>query len=162
MNALICVLLAAGAPLAAQEKVEAVTKPSQDVVLSFVRPGQVAEVLVKEGDAVKAGQVLMRLDDKAELVQMEQLKAQAEDTTRLRAAEAQLAQRRVDLKKTEAARKQGAATDLEVDHAKLDVTIAELSLELAQFEKTQARMKYAEATIQIERMRITSPIHGVV
>ena len=162
MNLLICALLAAGTPVATQEKVEAITRPSQDVVLSFVRPGQVAEVLVKEGDTVKAGQVLMRLDDKAEQVQMEQLKAQAEDTTRLQAAEAQLAQRRVDLKKTEAARKQGAATDLEVDHARLDVTIAVLSLDLAKFEQTQAQMKYREAAAQIERMQITSPIGGVV
>lgn len=162
MNLLICALLAAGTPMATHEKVEAITRPSQDVVLSFVRPGQVAEVLVKEGDTVKAGQVLMRLDDKAEQVQMEQLKAQAEDTTRLQAADAQLAQRRVDLKKTEAARKQGAATDLEVDHARLDVKIAELSLELAKFEQTQAQMKYREAAAQIERMRITSPIGGVV
>ncbi len=162
MNILICTLLAAGMPLATQEKVEAITRPSQDVVLSFVRPGQVAEVLVKEGDAVKAGQVLMRLDDKAEQVQMEQLKAQAEDRTRLRAAEAQLAQRRVDLQKTETARKEGAATDLEVDHAKLDVTIADLSLELAKFERTQAQMKYREAAVQIERMRIASPIDGTV
>ena len=162
MNLLICVLLAAGTPMATQEKVEAITRPSQDVVLSFVRPGQVAEVLVKEGDTVKTGQVLMRLDDKAEQVQMEQLKAQAEDRTRLLAAEAQLAQRRVDLKKTEAARKEGAATELEVEHARLDVTIAELSLKLAEFEKTQAQMKYREAAVQIERMRITSPINGVV
>ncbi len=162
MNLLICVLLAAGTPMATQEKVEAITRPSQDVVLSFIRPGQVAEVLVKEGDTVKTGQVLMRLDDKAEQVQMEQLKAQAEDRTRLLAAEAQLAQRRVDLKKTEAARKEGAATELEVEHARLDVTIAELSLKLAEFEKTQAQMKYREAAVQIERMRITSPINGVV
>ena len=162
MNLLICVLLAAGTPMATQEKVEAITRPSQDVVLSFVRPGQVAEVLVKEGDTVKAGQVLMRLDDKAEQVQMEQLKAQADDTTRLQAAEAQLAQRRVDLRKTEVANKQGAATDLEVDHARLDVKIADLSLELAKFEQSQAQMKYREAAAQIERMRITSPIDGVV
>ncbi len=162
MNLLICALLAAGMPLATQDKIEAVTRPSQDVVLSFVRPGRVAEVLVKEGDTVKAGQVLMRLDNKAELAQLAQLEAQAENRTRLLAAEAQLAQRRVDLKKTETARKQGAATELEVDHAKLEVTIAELSLKLAEFERSQAQMKCEEAKVQIERMRITSPIDGVV
>jgi RND family efflux transporter MFP subunit len=155
-------LLAAAAPLAAQDKIEAVTKPSQDTVLSFVRPGQVAEVLVKEGDAVKAGQVLMRQDDKAELAQMEQLKAQAEDNTRIRAAEAQLEQKRVDLRKTEGARKEGAATELEVDHAKLEVVIGELSLELAQFEQKQAKLKYQEMRLQIDRMRVVSPIDGVV
>jgi RND family efflux transporter MFP subunit len=162
MRVFICALLAAAAPLAAQDKIEAVTKPSQDTVLSFVRPGQVAEVLVKEGDAVKAGQVLMRQDDKAELAQMEQLKAQAEDDTRVRAAQAQLEQKRVDLKKTEGARKEGAATDLEVDHARLEVVIGELSLELAQFERKQARLKYQEMRLQIDRMRVVSPIDGVV
>jgi RND family efflux transporter MFP subunit len=162
MRVFICALLAAAGSLAAQDKIEAVTKPSQDTVLSFVRPGQVAEVLVKEGDAVKAGQVLMRQDDKAELAQMEQLKAQAEDDTQIRAAEAKLAQTRVDLKKTEGARKEGAATDLEVDHAKLEVTMAELSLELYQFEQEQAKRKYEEMRLQIDRMRVVSPIDGVV
>jgi len=162
MRVLICALLAAAAPLAAQDKIEAVTKPSQDMVLSFVRPGQVAEVLVKEGDAVKAGQVLMRQDDKAELANMAQLKAQAEDDLRIRAAEAQLEQKRVDLKKTEGAHKQGAATELEVDHAKLDVTIGELSLELTQFEQKQAKLKYEEMRLQIDRMHLVSPIDGVV
>ena len=162
MKVLVCVFLAAAAPLAAQDRIEAVTRPSQDTVLSFVRPGQVAEVLVKEGDAVKAGQVLMRQDDKAELAQMEQLKAQAEDDTRVRAGEAKLAQTRVDLKKTEGARKEGAATDLEVDHAKLEVTMADLSLDLAKFEQEQAKRKYQEMSLQIDRMRVVSPIDGVV
>ena len=141
-------------------KDRAVTKPSQDTVLSFVRPGQVAEVLVKEGDTVKAGQVLMRQDDKAELAQMEQLKAQAESDTHVRAADAQLAQSRVDLKKIEGA--QGAATELELDHAKLDVTIAELRLDLAKFDQKQAKLKYEEMRLQIDRMRLVSPIDGVV
>ena len=162
MRVFICALLAAAGSLAAQDKIEAVTKPSGDTVLSFVRPGQVAEVLVKEGDAVKAGQVLMRQDDKAELAQMEQLKAKADDTTQVRAAEAKLAQTRVDLKKIEGAHKEGAAAELEVDHAKLEVTMAELSLELYQFEQEQAKRKYQEMRLQIDRMRVVSPIDGVV
>jgi RND family efflux transporter MFP subunit len=162
MKVFICALLAAAAPLAAQEKIEAVTKPSQDMVLSFVRLGQVAEVLVKEGDTVKSGQILIRQDDKAELAQLAQLKAEAEDDTRVRAAQAQLEQKRVDLKKTEGARKEGAATELEVDHARLDVVIGELSLELVQFEQKQAKLKYQEMRLQIDRMRLVSPIDGVV
>ena len=155
--ALVAVLTSLTGTLAAQEKIEAVTKPSKDTVLAFVQPGQIAEVLVKEGDPVKAGQVIMKQDDKAEFAQLAQLKAQAEDTTRIKAAEAQLDQKRVDLKKTEFARKQGAATDLEVDHAKLDVTIAELSLELAQFERKQAKLKCDQVRLQIDRMTHAKP-----
>ena len=79
MRIAVCALLvtvtAAGA--AAQEKIEAVTRPSQDAVLSFVLPGKIQKVLVKEGDTVKAEQVIMRQDDLVELAQMAQLKAQA-------------------------------------------------------------------------------------
>jgi RND family efflux transporter MFP subunit len=154
--------LVAGVSLGAEERIEAFTKPSRDATLSFIRPGRVIEVLVKEGDAVKAGQELIRLDDEAELAQLEQLKAQAEDDTRVRAAEAQLAQKKVDLKLKELAFDKGAATKMEVDHAELEVTISELSLELAKFTQKQDQRKYREACIQHARMRLKSPIDGVV
>jgi len=144
------------------QSVEAITRPSADVALSFVRAGQVAEVLVKEGDAVKAGQLLARQDDTAEQIQLEQLKAEAEDTVRVEAAEAQLAQKREDLKKLEWAQKEGAATEWEVAHARLEVRIGELSLELARFEREQAGRKFEEAKAQLERMRLSSPVAGLV
>ena len=149
-------------PAPCQDRIEAITRPSQDVTLSFVQPGRVSAVLVKEGDKVKKDQVLMRLDDTVELAQIEQLKAQANDETRIKAAEAQLAQKRVDFKQTQWANTVGAATKMEVDHAELDVTIAELSLALAKFERSQDQRKYTVATLQHDRMRLVSPIDGVV
>jgi membrane fusion protein (multidrug efflux system) len=162
MVSLALAIVLSACPSWAQERIEAITRPSEDAVLSFVRPGRVAKVLVKEGEAVKAGQELIRLDDEAERIQLEQLKAQAEDTTRIKAAEAQLAQRKVDLRKTEWALRRLAATEMEVQHAKLDVTISELSLELSQFEHKQAERKYREAKVQVDRMRLRSPIDGKV
>jgi len=159
---LVLVGLAAGASLGAEERIEAFTKPSRDATLSFIRPGRVIEVLVKEGDAVKAGQELIRLDDEAEVAQLEQLKAQAEDDTRVRAAEAKLAQMKVDLKQKEWAFDKGAATKMEVDHAELEVTISELSLELVKFQQKQDQRKYNEARIQHARMRLKSPIDGII
>ena len=158
----IAIVVAAGAPLWAAEGIEALTRPSEDATLAFVRPGRVAKVLVKDGDDVKAGQELVRLDDQAELAQLAQLKAQAEDLIRIKAAEAQLAQKKVDLAKLEWAFQRNAATKLEVDHAKLDVLIAELSLDLANIQRAQDPRKYEEAKIQIDRMRLLSPIDGKV
>ena len=159
---LCCAVCAVTAGAKAVEGIEAITRPSKDPTLSFVRAGRIAEVLVKKGDIVQAGQVLIRQDDEAEQVQLEQLKAQAEDNTRIKAAQADLDQKKVDLKKYEEARKKGVATDLEVEHAKLDVTIAELSLRLAQFQHEQDKRKYAEVQIQVERMKLISPIVGKV
>ncbi len=158
----LIVLLAGSTSFAGDDGVAAITRPSEDITLSFVRSGQIKEVLVKQGDTVKAGQKLVQLDDAAEQCQLAQLKAQAEDTIRIKAAEAQLDQKKVDLKKIQWAAKRGAATEMEVDHAELDVLIAELSLALAKFEHTQDGRKCAEANIHVSRMRLISPIAGKV
>jgi RND family efflux transporter MFP subunit len=140
--------------------VRAITRPSADRTLSFVQPGRIAQVPFKEGDMVKAGDVLIRQDDAAEQVQLAQLKAQSDDLTQMRASEASLAQKKVDLEKLEKAAASNAATFLEVEHAKLDVTIAQLSLELARFEHEQAGRKYEEQRIRVDRMQLKSPIDG--
>ncbi len=140
--------------------VRAITRPSADITLSFVQPGRIAGVQFKEGDLVKAGNVLVRQDDAAEQVQLAQLKAQSEDTTQMQASEASLAQKKVDLEKLQKAAASNAATFLEVEHAKLDVTIAQLSFELAKFEHEQAGRKYEEYRIRVENMQLKSPVDG--
>ena len=143
--------------LMAGQGVDAITRPSEDITLSFVRPGRVEKVLVREGDTVKPGQLLVLLDSAEERAVMEQLEAQAKDETRIKAAEAQLAQKKVDLARIRLAKKKGVATDLEVQHAELDVTISELSLVLARFQREQDRRKYEEAQIRVDRMKLSAP-----
>jgi RND family efflux transporter MFP subunit len=142
--------------------IRAITHPSADITASFVLPGRIAGVYFKEGDFVKADQVLIQQDDAAEQVQLAQLQAQSEDTTQIRASEASLAQKKVDLQKIEKAAVGNAATALEVEHARLDVTIAQLSLELAKFEHEQAGRKYQEQKIRVQNMQLKSPIDGSI
>jgi multidrug efflux pump subunit AcrA (membrane-fusion protein) len=120
-------------------------------------PVRVAKVFVKDGDTVKPGQPLVQLDDKAERIQMEQLKAQAEDETHVEAAEAQLAQKKVDLTGIEDARRKNAATELELQHSRLEVTISDLSLKLAKFEHSQNMLKYKQAAAQVSRLLLSVP-----
>ena len=143
-------------------QVEAISRPSEDATLSFVRPGWIAKVLVKPGDAVKKGQLLIQMDDRAERVQLAKLKAEAGDTTRIRAAQLKLNLANVVLAKTAEAEKGGAATELEVQEKRLEMQIAQLSLELAQFQQAQAQREYEVAQAQLERMKLVSPIDGVV
>lgn len=142
--------------------IAAITAPSADVTLSFVQPGRIANVRVREGEAVTVGQALIEQDDAVDRVRLAQLEASSQDTTQIQAAEASLAQKKVDLKKLEAAAAKNAATELEVEYAKLNVTIAGLSLQLAVFEHEQARRKYEEAKLQIDNMSLKSPIGGSV
>jgi membrane fusion protein (multidrug efflux system) len=115
-----------------------------------------------EGAWVRAGQVLVQQDDSVEQIQLAQLKAASDDTTQIQASDASLAQKRVDLQKLEKAAAQNAATELEVEHAKLSVRMAELSLQLARFEHKQAERKYDEVKVQVEKMSLRSPIDGKI
>lgn len=142
--------------------VAAITVPSADITLSFVQPGRIAEFNIKEGESVKAGQVLVQQDDAVERARLAQLEAASQNTLNIQAGEASLAQKQVDLKKLEKAAALNAATALEVEHAKLDVTIAELSLQVAVFEHEQAQRKYDEAKLQIDNMSLKSPIDGSI
>ncbi|HUU90468.1 MAG TPA: efflux RND transporter periplasmic adaptor subunit [Phycisphaerae bacterium] len=150
------------APKAPAAGVEWQTRPSADIMLRFVLPGRVAEVLVKDGDRVKPGDVLVRLDDEAERVKLRQLKAVADDELHVKAAEAQLDQQRADLKKLEWAAKEGAATEWEIEHQRLEVKIGEWSLQKARFNRERAYEDYEQANVQVERMAMKSPIAGRV
>ncbi len=158
---IICVVVLSTLQAASSDVgVRAITVPSADITLSYVQPGRIAGVYFKEGEWVKAGQVLIQQDDTVEQIQLAQLEAASEDTTQIQAMEASLAQKRVDLQKLEKAAASNAATELEVEYAKLDVTMAELSLQLAEFEHEQAKRKYDELKAQIEKMSLKSPIDG--
>ena len=142
--------------------IAAITDPSADVTLSFLTSGRIAQVVAKDGDVIKQGQLLIRQDDTVEQAQLEKLRAESEDTTQILAAQATMEQKKIDLKRLDWAAQRGAATDLEVQHAKLDVRIAELSLKVAEFEHSQSIRTYEAARISIENMKLQSPVSGTV
>lgn len=159
---LFCSASGAGSSPSRPAGVTAITIPSADVTLSFVQPGRIAEVRVREGESVKAGQVLLVQDDAVERAKLAQLEAESLNTNQIEAADASLAQKKVDLKKIETAAANNAATELELEYAKLNVTIAGLSLQVAIFEHEQAKRKFDEAKLQIDNMSLKSPIGGSV
>jgi cobalt-zinc-cadmium efflux system membrane fusion protein len=142
--------------------IAAITVPSADITLSFVQPGRIAEIKIKEGQSVKAGQVLVQQDDAVQRANLAYLEAASQNMLNIQAGEASLAQKQVDLKKLEKAAALNAATPLEVEHAKLDVKVADLSVKLAVFELEQAQRKYDEAKKQIDNMSLKSPIDGFI
>lgn len=157
----VCIAISTISVKAGSEaEITAITNPSSDVTLSFVQPGRIANVFVKEGESVKTGEVLAQQDDTVDRARLAQLEADSKNMTNIEAGNASLSQKKVDLQKIEKAASLNAATVLEVEHAKLDVTIAELSLAIAIFEHEQAVRKYNEAKLQIDNMTLKSPIKG--
>jgi RND family efflux transporter MFP subunit len=165
LKSLFCIIIffvVSASSAIAQVPIEAITKPSADVTISFVQPGTISNVLLKEGDHVKAGQVLVQQDDQVAQAQLAQIKAQSDNIAEIEAGKASLEQKKLDLKKLEWAAKRGAATEQEVAHSKLAVKIAELSLQIAEFDHAQNIRKYDEAKIRVKNMKITSPLDGVI
>jgi RND family efflux transporter MFP subunit len=144
------------------EEFPADARPSQDYTLSFQRSGKITALKVKEGDTVKKGQLLAKLDDSAEQAKLETLQAQAKSEIRIKAAEAQLDQKKVDLKRFEDLAERGAATDVEVQHARLEVKISRLSVDLYKFQHDQDARAVTEAKLQLEKMKILAPADGTV
>jgi RND family efflux transporter MFP subunit len=156
--------LAPSPPAGGGRGIEAVTAlpPGSTRTLAFIRAGRIAKVSVKEGQEVKAGQELIRLDDALEREQLAQLETDASSRIRVRAAEAQLEQRIADLKAMEEQAKAALATKSDVERARAEVRIAQLSVELAKAELIKHEHSHRKARIQLERMRLLSPIDGTV
>ena len=160
---IVLIGLMMGTPvLTRAETLQGITAPNADITLSFVVAGRVSDVLVQPGTMVEKDQLLVHLYDEPEKIQCQQLKMLSEDRTKIQAAQAELAQKQVDLKKLEQAKAKGAASLWEVEHLFLNVRIAELSLKSAVLEQQQYRQRYDHASSQLVRMRLAAPIDGLV
>ena len=142
--------------------IEAITKPDADILLSFVRGGRVSNVLVTEGQRVNAGQLLAKLEDTAERLQLQQLKEKAADKIRINMVDIELAQKQEDLQKMEAAKLDGAITMMEVEHARLEVETSRLSKQMAEFERKQLGLQRDELEARVKQLSLKSPISGQV
>ncbi len=162
ISLIFVLLLGCVGAIAEVSGVEAVTRPSKDVTIAFLRSGRIATMPVKVGAKVQEGQIVAELEDSAEQIQVKQLKLKSEDQTLVRARQASLDQAKVELKKIKKAFKTGASTELEVERAVLQVTMAKAELDLAEFQLTLAKLQYEEAKAQADRMKLKSPANGTV
>lgn len=144
------------------QEVEAITKPSADVTLSFVRSGLIKKIVVKQGDRVRQGQLLSQLESKLEENKVTQLKSSYENKTKILAEENQLALKKMDLKDLQDAYNDGVGTKKEVNHADAEVKSSEYTIQQLEFENKQVKLQLEEAQILLEQTRLTSPVEGVI
>lgn len=147
---------------ASAAEVEGISQPSADVALSFVRPGKVVKVNVKDGDKVSKDQLIAQIDSELEYSQIAQLKAELENDVKIRAEKAKITQKKKDLVDLEKAVKQGAGTQKEVDTVKLEILQMEFNVENFEFEKLQIKKKIEEKQITAEQSNLETPIDGLV
>ena len=138
------------------------TKPSEDVALDFSAPGLIAEVVVKEGDAVKKGQVLAKQDVSVEAANKAMYEIEANSAVEEEYARKDLELKKVKFQKTESLFKQKNATYLEVEEARLEVERADASVKLATQKRQVSAAQAATEQAKIDLKQIKAPFDGVV
>lgn len=141
---------------------KAFTRPMQDAVMGMSVPTTIREILVKGGDRVKKGQILVRGDDAEELAL---LKAQE-----LRAASmlpVDRAQKAVELQKFEYDQllnleREGGGSAQELERARLSLEAAKIDFETAKFNQEQETIQIDRVNARVDRYRITAPFDGMV
>jgi multidrug efflux pump subunit AcrA (membrane-fusion protein) len=140
--------------------VDGETKPSKEMDLAFALLGQVSEVLVKEGDRVEAGQVLIKQDVAADVTRLQGLEAKADVAVLIALAERQRDLAEIELEAVIDA--DTAMSPLEKQRAELELKVAETRIDE---QKRQGRIESfaaEEQRILIEYKQIRSPESGIV
>jgi HlyD family secretion protein len=140
--------------------------PAHSAALSFISSGVVAEVLVKEGDAVEKGAPLARLDTRdleLKVAQAEAVQAQAQASydklleqaspEQIAALEAQLAQAQANLRQTQGSVTQQdiAAARATLEQARAALAQLEAGPKSTQIQAAQATFDQAQASLLSQR-----------
>lgn len=139
-----------------------VARPHREVDLGSPMDSIVLELLVQEGDRVKAGDPIARLDDRVARIRLETVRNTAAQLGASRMAQAELEYSRLRLEELTVAREAGASSRDELVRAAIDVRVAEAALLTAQEAIDQAHLNVKLAEAQLEEYTIRAPFAGVV
>ena len=125
--------------------------------------GTLTDVLIEEGDHVKSGQVLGRLDDTAQRAALTQAQAQMHSAQALLVQhQAQLAQSERDVKRAEDLLERRLVSQQAVEQARTQVETgaAQVQGQRKQIELAQANVRSAQ--VQLDYCTVRAPFTGVV
>ena len=135
----------------------------REATVSAQITGKVTEVLFDEGDRVKEGQVIARLDDTAQKAALAQAQAQLQSAQAvLTQDEAQLAQSRRDVARDDDLVQRHLVSQQETEQAR---TLVETGTALVQSQHKQIELAAANvraAQVQLDYCTVRAPFSGVV
>jgi RND family efflux transporter MFP subunit len=135
----------------------------REATVSAQITGTLTQVLIEEGEQVKAGQVLARLDDTAQRASLAQAQAQLKANAALRQQyEAQLEQARRELKRNQQLVEADAVSQQTAEQAQLqvDTLVAQVLAQRKQEELAQAQIDGAQ--VQLGYTVVRAPFTGVI
>lgn len=138
-------------------------QPEVEVVISSEVPGEIIELPVKDGDAIAKGDLLVRVNPDTLEAQVKQQEAGLAATRASSAQQrAQMLQAELDFKRIEDLFAKGFATKDELEQARTRLKIAKAAHESSLFQIERQEMQLKEATDQLAKASLYSPISGTV
>ena len=141
---------------------DCVVEPSAMISVVAAETGIIRHVDVKQGDYVRKDDVLVRLDDDVQKMQVELNRIRASTDVEIRAAEERLALRQKEFARAEELTKKNIASQTRLDETEIEVSLTQLSLEQAQIAQKLALVQLAQAEELLERRTVRALVDGVV
>ena len=147
---------------AAQSEVDCVLEPAARVTISAKAEGTIREIPVGRGDLVEKGDLLVRLDAELESLQLELAQARAESDLDLRGQRERLLLRQKEYDRVEQLSQRNIAATSALDDAGIELSLTELALEQAKFDRKLAAIEVRQAQALLDRRSVQSPLTGRV
>lgn len=137
--------------------------PEFKVAINPEVTGEIIELPVKEGDAVKKGQLLIRIKGDQYVAQKERVEANLQSAkASLRMREAELTKVELDYNRVKELHSKGLASDSELEAAKSNYLSTKASYQAAEANVEQSQASLKEVMDQIFKTTIRSPMDGYV
>ncbi len=137
--------------------------PKEKVNISAHVVGKIDKLYVQEGDAIRAGQPFLQLEQQAYIAARDQWAAQLRSSqTAVAKAEAMLADATIKVKRARSLNAQGILSREQLDSSELTTTGARLELDEARDAVRQAKANLDKAADDLTKTTIYAPIAGRV
>jgi RND family efflux transporter MFP subunit len=141
---------------------EVFTQPSKTVELAAAVGGIVKSVGADEGSFVKAGDVVLALDDATEQLALRSAKLEAESDAEEQGARATMEQAQEEARITRQLSAEGAEARLLYQQKQMAYDVALYKYELAKKNRRKATVDADAAKVALERKKVCAPVSGVV
>ena len=144
------------------QDVKAFTEPYRSIEIAAPETGILSQVIVKEGDQIKAGGLLANLNEEVLAASLAVAKETTESGGAIKSARAELQMQQERFGNLQGLFDRRHASQIELDRARSQLEIAEAKVESVEDDLRVKKLEMRRIEAQLEQRRLRTPIDGVV
>ena len=146
----------------ADDPITGYTAPYKQIDLAAAEPGLLISLDIKEGQKVKEGDIIGKLNHKVLLKTLAVAEKEMNATGALKSAQAELRLKRDRLNRLNGLHERGHASGDEIQTAQAERDVALARVQAAEESLEIKKLEYARVKAQLERRFVKAPFHGTV